>query len=84
MLITLAGIIFGCIFIYTGSVIFTALIHGLYDAILSVNIVPFSFSNSVVLPISFLIMLAFLIITNKKLYSARQVDKADGNNRSLR
>lgn len=73
MLITLAGIIFGCIFIYTGSIIFTAIIHGLYDAILSVNIVPFRLSNSLVIPILFLIMLAFLIIINKKFYSAGQV-----------
>jgi membrane protease YdiL (CAAX protease family) len=80
MLITLAGIIFGCIFIYTGSIIFAAIIHGLYDAILSVNIVPFRLSNSLVIPILFLIMLAFLLIINKKFYSAGQADNADDSN----
>ena len=77
MLITLAGIIFGSIFIYTGSIVFTAIIHGVYDALLSVSIVPFRLSNSVVLPVLFLIMLAFLIIINKKLHGTRQADNAD-------
>jgi membrane protease YdiL (CAAX protease family) len=75
MLIALAGIIFGSIFIYTGSVVFTALIHGLYDAVLSVNIVPYKLSNASVLPILFLVTLIFLIIINEKLYVPRQTDK---------
>jgi membrane protease YdiL (CAAX protease family) len=66
MLIALAGTIFGSIFIYTGSIVFTAFIHGLYDAALSVNIVPFRLSNSVALPLLFLIMLAFLALISKK------------------
>jgi membrane protease YdiL (CAAX protease family) len=86
MLITLAGIIFGSIFIYTGSIVFTAIIHSLYDAVLSVNIIPFRLSNGVVLPILFLIMLVFLLIINKKLYSTKQADNAnttDHDNLSL-
>jgi membrane protease YdiL (CAAX protease family) len=80
ILITMAGIIFGSIFIYTKSIVFTAAVHGLYDALLSVNIVPFRLSNNVVVPILFLIMLAFLIIINKKLYSAQKTDNTDGGN----
>jgi membrane protease YdiL (CAAX protease family) len=74
MLIAIAGIIFGSIFIYTGSIVFTAAIHGLYDAILSVNLSPFKLSNDSVLPILFLIMVAFLILISKKLVSAPQAD----------
>jgi membrane protease YdiL (CAAX protease family) len=67
-LIAFAGIIFGSIFIHTGSVIFTGIIHGLYDAILSVNIVSFRLSYSAAMPILFLIMMIFLIIISNKLY----------------
>ena len=74
MLIAMAGIIFGSIFIYTGSIVLTAAIHGLYDAILSVNLSPFKLSNDSVLPILFLIMVAFLILISKKLVSAPQAD----------
>jgi membrane protease YdiL (CAAX protease family) len=68
VLIALAGIIFGSIYIYTGSVVFTALVHGLYDALLSVNLVPFRLSDSIALPLCFLIALAFLFTINEKLY----------------
>jgi membrane protease YdiL (CAAX protease family) len=74
MLIAMAGVIFGSIFIYTGSIVFTAAIHGLYDAILSVNIMPFRLSNGSVLPILFLIMTAFLLIISKKLVGTPQAD----------
>ena len=80
MLITFAGIIFGCIFIYTGSIFFTAAIHGLYDALLSVNIVPFRLSDEVVLPLLFLIMVTFLLLINKKFYITKQSDKSDDSN----
>jgi membrane protease YdiL (CAAX protease family) len=80
MFITLAGIIFGSIFIYTGSIVFTAIIHSLYDAVLSIDMVPFRLSDGLALPIMFLIMLAFLIIINKKLYRAKQTDKTDDSN----
>ncbi|MEQ1544496.1 CPBP family intramembrane glutamic endopeptidase [Methyloglobulus sp.] len=78
VLITFAGIIFGSIFIYTGSVIFTACIHALYDVVLSIYIIPFRLSNGIQLPILFLIMLAFLIILTRKLYAPQQTDK-NGN-----
>jgi membrane protease YdiL (CAAX protease family) len=80
LLITLAGIIFGCIFIYTGSMVFTAAIHGLYDALLSVDIVPFRLGNNVVLPILFLISIAFLIIINKDSYGARRTNGIESSN----
>jgi len=75
MLITFAGLIFGSIYIHTGSIVFTAIIHGLYDAVLSINMVSFRLSNGVALPIMFLIMVIFLIIISKKLYSPQQADK---------
>jgi membrane protease YdiL (CAAX protease family) len=80
MLIAFAGIIFGSIFIYTGSIVFTAIIHGVYDAVLSINIVPVRLSDGIVLPILFLIMLAFVTIINKKTYKAQQAGNTDNNN----
>jgi membrane protease YdiL (CAAX protease family) len=80
MLITFAGVIFGSIFIYTGSLVFTAIIHGLYDAVLSIYMTPFRLSNGIQLPILFLIMLAFVVIINKKLYRTQQADNADDSN----
>jgi membrane protease YdiL (CAAX protease family) len=74
MLIAMAGIIFGSLFIYTGSIVFTAAIHGLYDAILSVNITSLRLSNDLALPILFLIMIAFLLIISKKLVGTPQAD----------
>ncbi len=45
LLILLAGVIFGCVFIYTGSILATGVVHALYDAILSVNIMPLRLTN---------------------------------------
>lgn len=86
ILIAFAGIIFGSIFIYTGSVFFTAIIHGLYDAVLSVNIIPYRLSNASILPILFLITLVFLVMINAKLYMPRQSNNTgntDPDNLSL-
>ena len=80
MLIAMAGLIFGCIFIYTQSIVFTAAVHGLYDALLSVNLLPFRLGNNVVLPILFIIMLAFLIIIHKKLFSTLPTDNMNDSN----
>lgn len=77
MLIAFAGIIFGSIFIYTNSIVFTAVIHGLYDAVLSINLIPFRLSDEIVLPLLFLIMLVFLISINKKLLPNQQSDETD-------
>lgn len=77
MLIAFAGIIFGSIFIYTNSIVFTAVIHGLYDAVLSTNLIPFRLSDEIVLPLLFLIMLVFLISINKKLYPNQHSDETD-------
>lgn len=79
MLIAFAGIIFGSIFIYTNSIVFTAVIHGLYDAALSINLIPFRLSDEIVLPLLFLIMLVFLISINKKLYPNQHSDEAGPN-----
>ncbi len=67
LFIACAGIIFGSIFIMTGSVALTAGIHGLYDALLSINVIPFRISNGIALPLLCLIMMVFLVI-NKKLF----------------
>lgn len=78
MLIAFAGIIFGSIFIHTGSVAISALVHSSYDAILSVNMLPFRLSYNASMPILFLIMLLFLLITSKKLLSSKQADTSYG------
>lgn len=86
LLIACAGIIFGSLFIYTGSIVFTACIHALYDVLISVYIVPFRLSNAFQLPLLVLIVLAFLLILNKKLDSSQQADKVndvDTDNLSL-
>ncbi|MEQ1558081.1 MAG: CPBP family intramembrane glutamic endopeptidase [Methyloglobulus sp.] len=80
MLITLAGIIFGSIFIYTGSVLFVGAIHGLYDAVLCLNFSPIRLSNQAALPILLLITLLFFIIISKKPESVTQSDRIDPDN----
>jgi membrane protease YdiL (CAAX protease family) len=79
MLITLAGIIFGCIFILTGSTLFTALIHGLYDALLSVSLVPVRIGNTMSLPILVAITAIFITILAKKLHKSKYSDNVDNN-----
>lgn len=80
VLIALAGIILGSIFIYTGSVVFTALVHGLYDALLSVNLVPFRLSDIIALPLCFLIALAFLFTISEKFNGMQPTNSANDNN----
>jgi membrane protease YdiL (CAAX protease family) len=58
LLIHCAGIIFGCIYFYTQNIIFTGTIHGLYDAFLSVDLLPYHFDNNFKLPL--LLIIAFL------------------------
>jgi membrane protease YdiL (CAAX protease family) len=77
MLISLAGLIFGSIFIYTKSIVFVGAVHGLYDALLSINISPVRLSNAAGLPIMLLITLLFLIIVSKKSVADEQSDRAD-------
>jgi membrane protease YdiL (CAAX protease family) len=79
MLITLAGIIFGSIFIYTKSIAFVGMIHGLYDALLSLNISPVRLNNKAGLPILLLITLLFLIIVSKKMVAPGQTDRSDND-----
>jgi membrane protease YdiL (CAAX protease family) len=78
LFIAFAGVIFGSIFIMTGSVALTAFIHGLYDAMLSVNIISFRISNGIALPILFLVMMAFLMI-NKKLFRSQESNNAEAS-----
>ena len=80
ILITLAGIIFGSIFIYTGSIVFVATIHSLYDAVISINLMPIRLGNEIEIPLLFLITLMFLLIINKELYSPQSTDNADDSN----
>jgi membrane protease YdiL (CAAX protease family) len=87
LLIACAGVIFGSIFICTGSIVITAAIHGLYDALLSVNISPYKLSGEAALPILCLIMMAFLIIIGKKPIRAAQannnIDDSNPDNLSM-
>ena len=76
--IAFAGIIFGSIFMMTGSVALTACIHGLYDAILSVNITSFRISNGIAMPLLFLVMLVFIVI-NKKLFRPQQTGNIEAS-----
>lgn len=65
LLIFSAGLIFGSIFIHTGSVVSTALVHGLYDATLSLNVMPFRLTYQTALPVMLTIVMLFLLIINK-------------------
>ena len=80
ILIAIAGIIFGSIFIYTGSVALTAVVHGVYDALLSVNLTTVRISNGAAMPILGLLMLAFLVLISKKLYVPQSVGNRDNTN----
>ncbi|EIC31250.1 hypothetical protein [Methylomicrobium album] len=77
-LIAFAGIIFGSIFIHTDSVLFAGLVHGLYDAILSANLVPFRLSYNASLPILFLITTLFLMLYAFKRASVPYNEDQDG------
>lgn len=79
LLICFAGIIFGSVFIYSGSIVFTASIHGLYDAVLSINLLPHRLGNELETPLLFLIVLIFLIIKNKKVFSYQSMKTGGGN-----
>lgn len=84
LLIAMAGVIFGSIFIYTGSVVVTAIVHGLYDALLSVNLTTVRISNGAAMPVLGLLMLAFLVLISKKLYSPQSVvNRGDTNSDNL-
>lgn len=78
LFIAFAGIIFGSIFMMTGSVALTASIHGLYDAILSINITSFKISNGIALPLLFMVMLVFIII-NKKLFRSQHTGNIEAS-----
>jgi membrane protease YdiL (CAAX protease family) len=80
MLISLAGIIFGSIFIYTKSIVFVGAVHSLYDALLSVNISPVRLNNEAGLPVLLLITLLFLMVISKKMVTAEQTDRSDSDN----
>ncbi len=66
LMIAIASIIFSCIFIYSGSILLTGFVHGLYDALLSINIVPIRVNNIAGFPILGLIMVLFLVLIRKK------------------
>lgn len=76
LLIAFAGAIFGSIFIHTGSIVFTSVVHGLYDSILSINLVPFRLNNGIITPVLFLIMLSFLILLIRKPAGSQQTGSA--------
>lgn len=71
LFITFAGVIFGCVFMYTGNIVFTAIIHSLYDALLSVSLIPYRLDNGIALLILCLIMFVFLMIAHNNKYMNR-------------
>lgn len=76
LMIASAGLIFGSIFIHTGCVVFTALVHGLYDAVLAINVMPFRLNYQAALPVMLTIVLLFLLIINKSALFTKQTDDA--------
>ena len=69
LLVFLAGIIFGCIFIHTGSVFIAGLVHGLYDAFLCIKVTPLRLSPDAGLMMLLLVTLLFLLIISRKSYA---------------
>ena len=67
LLIALAGVIFGSVFIFTRSIVLTSVVHGLYDAILSVDISPTRLSHATALAVLSLLTLLFLRLIAKDL-----------------
>ena len=67
LLITCAGFIFGCVYIYSQSIIVTAVTHGLYDALLSVSFISYKLSANLELPLFVVITLLFINLIRKPL-----------------
>jgi membrane protease YdiL (CAAX protease family) len=67
VLIACAGVIFGCVYIYTQSVFLTGFTHGLYDALLSVDFIAYKISFEVELPTLMVITLIHLVLVLKQL-----------------
>lgn len=67
LLIFCSGIIFGCVFLYTNNVLITALVHGVYDALLSVKLLPSFLPNALQFPLLLAIMLSFLVLSRSVL-----------------
>jgi membrane protease YdiL (CAAX protease family) len=83
LFIALAGIIFGSIFIYTRNIVVTAIIHGLYDAILSINISLLRLNVNSALAVLSLIMLMFLVLIYKELNAKIEFDFGGNNQDNL-
>jgi len=63
LLIAVAGIIFGSIFIYSRSIVVTSCVHGLYDALLSFKISTFKIDyNTALCALSVILLLLLLLI----------------------
>lgn len=80
LMIAMAGVIFGSIFIYTGSIVFTAVVHGLYDALLSVDIAPFKLSYVSALLLLFLIMTVFITLIDKQTVDSHALSNTTDDN----
>ncbi len=83
LLIALAGVIFGSIFIFTRSILLTSVVHGLYDAILSIDISPLRLGNNAALAILSLIMLMFLLLIYKHRNAKKALEFGDSNSDNL-
>ena len=73
LFITLAGVIFGSLFSMTGSILFSGCVHGLYDALLSIDSVPFRLNNGSAL-LALAALALFFIVINKKLFASQTSD----------
>lgn len=76
LLIFLAGIIFGCVFIYTGNVWMTVAVHAMYDAILSVSLLPVRLTNLAGFMVLLTLAGAFLFLIKPQL-KKKSADSAD-------
>lgn len=75
LLIACAGIIFGCVYIYSRSILVTALIHGLYDAMISVDFIAYKLGARLELPLFIGITLFFISLVRKQLAGNKKPGK---------
>ncbi len=79
LLISLAGIIFGSIYIYTGSVLIAGAIHGFYDAFLSVKLISVKLTDIQGLIALSSISLLFLLLIRVQLSNKQLSGNTDLN-----
>jgi membrane protease YdiL (CAAX protease family) len=67
LMITCAGIMFGCVYIHSRSILVTGIVHGLYDALLSVDFISYKLDVKLELPLFFALSLLFISLVKEPL-----------------